>query len=43
MKELLEFILKVAEAIVKLVPALLDVVEDLFDDGKINSSNKRTS
>ena len=40
MKNLLEMLLKVAEALIKIVPAILDVLEDLVDDGKINASNK---
>lgn len=40
MKNLLELLLKVAEALVKVVPAILDVLEDLVDDGKVNGSNK---
>ena len=43
MKELLQKIGRIVEALSRLIPTLLEILEDLSDDGKRNHSNKRTS
>ena len=42
-KELLNRILRVVDGLAKLIPTLLDILEDLADDGKRNNSNRKSS
>ena len=40
MKEILNTILKFSNIIVKVIPTILSIIEDLADDGRLNRSNK---
>ena len=42
-KELLNRILRIVDGLAKLIPTLLDVLEDLADDGKRNRSNSKSA
>jgi hypothetical protein len=41
MKDLLRKIHKIVQALTKLIPTLIEVIEDLADDGKLNNSNTK--
>lgn len=41
MKNLLQNLLKVITALVKIIPVLLEVLEDFADDGKLNKSTTK--
>jgi hypothetical protein len=41
MKSLLSKLLKVISALTKIIPVLIEVLEDFADDGKLNKSTKK--
>lgn len=43
MVELLRKILKIIGALSKILPSIIEVLQDISDDGKINHSTKRTT
>lgn len=43
LKESLQRVYKILEALVRLIPTVLEILEDLADDGKRNNSNRGTA
>ena len=43
MRDLLKKLFIIVTALVKLIPTLLDIIEDFADDGKRNKSNSKSS
>lgn len=41
MKSILQKLLKLISALVKIIPVLLEVLEDFADDGQLNKSNQK--
>lgn len=42
MKDVLQRILALASALVKIIPVIIEILGDVLDDGQVNSSNSTT-